>query len=117
MPKGKDPAARVDELCERLAFHNFRYHVLSAPVVSDAEYDTLLRELKALEAEHPELVRPDSPARRVGGVVSERFPKVRHPKPILSLSNAYTPEDVRAWFDRIVRVDDRVESTSFVVEP
>lgn len=117
MPKAKDPAARVDELCERLAYHNYRYHVLSAPVVSDAEYDALLRELQALEAEHPELIRPDSPARRVGGAVSERFPKIRHPKPILSLSNAYSADDVRAWYDRIRRIDDRVEATDFVVEP
>ena len=117
MPKAKDPAARVGELCEVLAYHNYRYHVLSAPVISDAEYDTLLRELQELETQHPELIRPDSPARRVGGAVSERFPKVRHPKPILSLGNAYTAEDVRAWYDRIRRVDDRVEATDFVVEP
>ncbi len=117
MSKGQTPSARVDELCQRLAYHNYRYHVLSAPVISDAEYDTLLRDLQQLEAEHPELVRPDSPARRVGGAVSERFPKVRHPKPILSLSNAYTADDVRAWFDRVRRVDDRVEATDFVVEP
>ena len=117
MSKGQTPSARVDELCQLLAHHNYRYHVLAAPVISDAEYDTLLRELQLLEADHPELVRPDSPARRVGGAVSERFPKVRHPKPILSLGNAYTAEDVRAWYDRIRRVDDRVEATDFVVEP
>ncbi len=117
MSKGQTPSARVDELCQLLAHHNYRYHVLAAPVISDAEYDILLRELQLLEADHPELVRPDSPARRVGGAVSERFPKVRHPKPILSLGNAYTAEDVRAWYDRIRRVDDRVEATDFVVEP
>jgi DNA ligase (NAD+) len=117
MPKAKDPAARVAELCELLAFHNYRYHVLSSPVIADVEYDNLLRELQALEEAHPELIRPDSPARRVGGAVSERFPKIRHPRPILSLSNAYTRDDIRAWYDRIRRIDDRVESADFVVEP
>ena len=78
MPKGPNPAARVDELCELLAYHNYRYHVLSSPVISDAEYDALLNELQTLEGEYPDLVRPYSPARRVGGVASERFPKVKH---------------------------------------
>ncbi len=117
MPKGKDPAARVEELCQLLAYHNHRYHVLSAPLISDAEYDALFNELKQLEADRPDLVRPDSPTRRVGGAVSERFPKTRHPRPILSLGNAYTAEEVRAWHDRIRRLDDRVERADFVVEP
>lgn len=117
MAKKKDLAARVDELSRALAEHNFRYHVLSAPIVSDAEYDTLFRELQAIEAEHPELAKPNSPTRRVGGYISDKFVKVRHPAPILSLSNAFSPNDVRAWYDRIRRLDDRVEAAEFVVEP
>jgi DNA ligase (NAD+) len=117
MPKPSNPAARVQALCETLAFHNYRYHVLASPLISDAEYDSLYRELQALEAEHPELVRPDSPTQRVGGTVSEKFVKVRHPAPILSLSNAFTGDDVRAWYERIRRLDDRVEHATYVVEP
>src|SRR5574337_295769 len=121
MPKPRDPAARADARAEQLRkelnFHIHRYHVLSAPVISDAEYDALFRELQALEAAHPELVTPDSPTQRVGGFISEKFEKVRHPAPILSLSNAFKTDDVRAWFERIRKLDDRVESAEFVVEP
>jgi DNA ligase (NAD+) len=119
MPKAKkqDPAARVEELSQILAEHNYRYHVLSAPVVSDAEYDTLFRELQAIEAEHPELAKPNSPTHRVGGYISDKFVKVRHPGPILSLSNAFSTDGVRAWYDRIRRLDDRVEAAEYVVEP
>jgi DNA ligase (NAD+) len=115
--KAPDLAARVQELSRALAEHNYRYHVLSAPTVSDAEYDRLFRELQALEAEHPELAQPNSPTHRVGGYISEKFSKVRHPKPILSLANTFNVADVRAWFDRIRRLDDRVEAAEFVLEP
>lgn len=111
------PAARAAELRAQLSYHNHRYHVLAAPIISDVEYDALFRELQALEAAHPELATPDSPTLRVGTTVSEKFLKIRHPAPILSLSNAFGPEDVRAWFERIARVDDRVEQAAFVVEP
>ncbi len=117
MARRKDPAARIDELCRQVAYHNYCYHVLAAPVVSDAEYDALFRELQALEAEHPDLARPDSPTQRVGGAVSEKFAKVRHPAPILSLGNAFNADGVRAWYERLRRVDDRVEAAEFVVEP
>jgi DNA ligase (NAD+) len=117
MPKHPGLAARAEELRRELNFHIHRYHVLSAPFISDAEYDALFRELQAIEAEHPELLTPDSPTQRVGGYVSEKFEKVRHPAPILSLSNAFNADDVRAWFERIRRLDDRVEKAEFVVEP
>src|SRR5215470_16275695 len=117
MAKTKDLAARVDELSRALAEHNYRYHVLSAPIISDAEYDALFNELKAIEAEHPELAKSNSPTHRVGGFVSDKFVKVRHPASILSLSNAFKPDDVRAWYDRVRRLDDRVEAAEFVVEP
>jgi DNA ligase (NAD+) len=117
MPKAAGLAVRAEQLRREINFHNHRYHVLSAPVISDAEYDALFRELQALEAAHPELATPDSPTQRVGGFVSEKFEKVRHPAPILSLSNAFNTDDVRAWFERIRKLDDRVEKAEFVVEP
>jgi len=117
MPKPRDPASRAAQLRKEINFHLHRYHVLSAPVISDAEYDALFRELQALEAEYPGLVTPDSPTQRVGGFISEKFEKVRHPAPILSLSNAFNTDAVRAWFERIRKLDDRVEKAEFAVEP
>jgi DNA ligase (NAD+) len=108
---------RLFELRDLLRDHNFRYHVLDAPIISDGEFDKLLNELREIEAQHPEWVSPDSPSQRVGGEISEKFTKVTHPAPILSLANAFSAEDLRAWFDRIARLDDRVQSTDFVIEP
>ena len=108
---------RIKKLRDQINFHNYRYYVLDAPVISDFEYDRLYRELKSLEAEHPELVTADSPTQRVGGEPLDKFRKVSHPGPILSLGNANSAEEVRAWFDRIARLDRRVASASFVVEP
>jgi DNA ligase (NAD+) len=109
--------ARARELREQLRYHNYRYHVLDAPVISDYEYDRMLKELRDLEAQHPELRTPDSPAVRVGGEVSDRFQRVEHPRPILSLGNAFEARDVRAWFERISKLDERVLNADFVVEP
>lgn len=117
MPKKNAQAARAAALRRELQQHIFKYHALSAPVISDAEYDALFRELQAIEAAHPELIAADSPTLRVGGTVSDKFAKVRHPAPILSLANAFTVEDVRAWYERISKIDERVRSTSFVIEP
>ncbi len=111
------PAERAARLRQEIQRHSYRYHVLSASVISDAEYDALFKELQALEAQYPELVTPDTPTRRVGGAASERFEKVRHPAPILSLSNAFSADEVRAWFERVAKLDDRVRAAGFVVEP
>jgi len=108
---------RIDQLRQELHFHNYRYHVLDSPVISDYEYDRLLQELKELEAKYPELITPDSPTQRVGGEPSERFERVEHPAPILSLGNAFDTADVRSWFQRILKLDPRVEKADFVVEP
>jgi DNA ligase (NAD+) len=97
--------------------HNYRYHVQDQPIISDAEYDKLLAELRAIEEEHPEWITPDSPSQRAGAVPSEKFRKVRHPAPILSLGNAFSEADLRAWLERISRIDDRVRNASFVAEP
>jgi DNA ligase (NAD+) len=108
---------RAAQLRQQIQYHSYRYHVLSDPSISDKEYDALYNELKKIEIDHPELITPDSPTRRVGGAVSDKFAKVKHPAPILSLANAYNSDDVRAWFERIVKLDERVGTTEFVVEP
>jgi len=109
--------SRYEELKQQIHFHNYRYHVLDAPVISDAEFDKLLNEFKQIEAEHPDWITPDSPTQRAGAKPADRFDKVRHPAPILSLANAFGADDARAWLERIKRIDDRVEKAKFVVEP
>lgn len=92
---------RLNELKELLNTYSYEYHVLDAPSVSDAVYDGLMRELKSLEAEHPELVTPDSPTQRVGGQPLEQFAKVRHSSRMLSLDDVFNREDVEAWVKRM----------------
>ncbi len=112
-------AERLDTLRQAVRYHAYRYYVLDDPVISDAEYDALWRELVALEAEHPELVAPDSPTQRVPGAAAERFAKVRHPAPILSLGNAFGPEELIAWRDRFAKLlpADDLARAQYVVEP
>ena len=112
-----DTRTRYYQLKQEINFHLYRYHVLDAPVISDLEYDRLMNELKTIEAEYPDLVTPDSPSQRAGAAPSEKFEKVRHPGPIMSLANAFGAADARAWYERICRLDDRAEQASFVVEP
>jgi DNA ligase (NAD+) len=109
--------SRYEELKSQIHFHNYRYHVLDAPVISDAEYDQLLNELKRIEADHPDWVSPDSPTQRAGAVPLDKFEKVRHPAPILSLANAFGADEARLWFERIRKLDERVASAKFTVEP
>ncbi len=110
-------ADRAADLRRELQKHNYHYYVLDAPIVSDAEYDLLFRELVELEAAHPELRSPDSPTHRVGGEPAEGFQRVSHPAPVLSLANAFGREGAESWFDRIRKLDERVESSAWVVEP
>ena len=91
-----DLTARAAELRRLLNFHSYRYHVLDAPVISDAEFDRMLQELKALEESHPELRTPDSPTQRVGGAPVSRLEKVTHLQPMFSLANARSEEELRA---------------------
>ena len=93
--------SRYEELKTEINQHNYRYHVLDAPVISDAEYDKLMNELKRIEAEHADWITPDSPTQRAGAKAADRFEKVRHPAPILSLANAFGADDARAWFERV----------------
>ncbi|MGB2897075.1 MAG: NAD-dependent DNA ligase LigA [Anaerolineales bacterium] len=108
---------RIITLRTEIRKHNYQYHVLNAPLISDHEYDRLMTELQALELVHTELITPDSPTQRVGGEASEGFMRVSHPVPILSLSSAYSDDELRAWFDRIAKLDERVRSSNFTVEP
>jgi DNA ligase (NAD+) len=96
------PAARAAELRAELRRHEHLYYVLDAPEIADAQYDGLMNELKRIEAAHPDLVTPDSPTQRVGGKPAEGFKKVRHSRPMLSLDNAYSAEELADW-DRSVR--------------
>ena len=108
---------RAEELRQQINYHSYRYFVLNSPVVSDHEYDLLLRELQELETEHPELFTPDSPTQRVGSQPAEAFGRVPHPAPILSLANAFDAREVHDWFERISRLDDRVARADFTAEP
>jgi DNA ligase (NAD+) len=109
--------SRYEDLKQQIHFHNYRYHVLDAPIISDLEFDRLMNELKQIEAEYPDWITEDSPTLRAGAKPSERFIKVQHPAPILSLGNAFGADDARGWFERVRRIDDRVEHAKFVVEP
>jgi DNA ligase (NAD+) len=109
--------ARAEALRREIAEHDYRYYVLDAPTVSDAEYDGLFRELAGLEERYPALVTPDSPTQRVSGQPSEAFEPVTHRVPMLSLNNAFTDEEAEA-FDRRVREGLRVDGdVEYAVEP
>ncbi len=92
---------RIAELRDRINYHNHRYHVLDSPEIADAEYDSLMVELKKLEQDHPDLVSPDSPTQRVGAQPVAAFGIVVHPRPLLSLANAFSDEDLDAWYKRL----------------
>ena len=104
-------------LKDTLNFHNFRYHVLDDPLISDGEFDRMLRDLREIEALHPEWVAVDSPTQRSGAEPSERFSRVTHPEPILSLANAFNEDDLQSWYERILKLDERVAESQFVLEP
>jgi DNA ligase (NAD+) len=120
-PKAKTPEDRVAELSRELREHAHRYYILDDPVIGDDVYDALLDELRALEAAHPELVRPDSPTQRVGATPVSKLEKVAHPEPMLSLSNARSEEELRAWIERmrnhLAREGFAQPRFQFVVEP
>jgi DNA ligase (NAD+) len=112
---GDEAAARAEALRDLIRYHNERYYELDEPEISDAEYDELVRELARIEADHPELVTPDSPTQRPGGSVSATFSPVTHLQPMLSLDNAFDLSDLLAWGKRLERlVPERVV---FVGEP
>jgi len=97
----KDVEKKIEALREKIRHHEYLYYVLDQPEISDAEFDRLMRELKDLEAKHPELLTPDSPTQRVGGKPREGFVKVPHSSPMLSLDNTYNEEELRSWERRV----------------
>jgi DNA ligase (NAD+) len=109
---------RLEDLRKQVRYHSYRYYVLDDPVISDSAYDALYRELQELEAAHPELVTPDSPTQRVGGEPREEFIAIEHPRPMLSLSNAFNPEELWAWRERFLRLlPHETPEPAYVVEP
>jgi DNA ligase (NAD+) len=107
---------RAEELRAQINYHNYRYYVLDSPEIADAEYDRLMEELRAIEADHPELQSPDSPTQRVGAGPAAQFAVVQHRVPMLSLANAFTADTLRAWHERITRLLGR-DVRDFVIEP
>jgi DNA ligase (NAD+) len=107
---------RLDELRRALHDANHEYYVLDAPILSDAEWDALLRELKQIESRHPELITPDSPTQRVGAEPATQFAKVRHLSPMLSLDNAFSAAELRAWEERNARIASEVRDGGYVAE-
>jgi DNA ligase (NAD+) len=112
-----DLQARVDELRKQLEYHLYRYHVLDDPEISDAEYDRLFDELKAIEDDNPELASDDSPTRRVGAEPSERFQKVEHLSPMGSLEKVTTDEGLEKWAADVRKRLGTEEPIAFVTEP
>lgn len=114
---GHDEAARrADELRTSLQRANYEYYVLDDPTLTDAEYDGLFRELRALEERFPELRTPDSPTLRVGAEPSDAFAKVEHLAPMLSLDNAFDEDELRQWEDRNARIAEEVRAAGYVLE-
>jgi DNA ligase (NAD+) len=107
----------LEELRKQVHYHNYRYHVLDDPVISDHEYDLLVQEIKEIEGKYPDWITPDSPTQRAGAAPAEKFSKVRHPSSILSLASAYDDNGVRAWYERILKLDNRVADVHYMVEP
>jgi DNA ligase (NAD+) len=107
---------RTTELRQQIDYHNYRYYVLDSPVIADAEYDRLLRELQELEGQHPELITPDSPTQRIGAKPSAAFGEVSHRVPMTSMDNAFDETEVRDW-DRRVRQGLSVEAVTYTAEP
>ncbi|OGO49335.1 MAG: DNA ligase (NAD(+)) LigA [Chloroflexi bacterium RBG_16_68_14] len=107
---------RVEELRSQISYHDYRYFVLDQPEISDAEYDELVRELRQLEEKYPQLITPDSPTQRIGGAPVEAFGIVEHPQPLLSLANAFSEEELRAWHRRATGLAE-ADTFAMVCEP
>src|SRR5829696_903417 len=107
---------RVDTLRKTIEKHNYDYYILDQPTATDAEYDALFRELREIETAHPELISPESPTQRVGIAPQSRFSQIRHPLPMLSLSNVYDRADLDAWAARLERILPGAHFT-YVSEP
>jgi len=111
------PEIRAQQVRQILNEHSHRYYVLNAPTISDAEYDVLYRELVILEADYPHLITSDSPTQRTGNDLTEDFPKIVHPAPILSLGNGFTEQDLIAWEERTLKLLPTGTQLSYMLEP
>lgn len=109
-------AHKIEALREKIRHHEHLYYVLDSPAISDAEFDDLMRQLQRLESEHPELITPDSPTQRVGGKPKEGFPKVPHSRPMLSLDNVMSEEELRDWDRRVRQLAGDGAEISYVCE-
>jgi DNA ligase (NAD+) len=119
LPHAAPLSARAQELRDLIRYHQYRYYVLDDPELSDADFDNLFHELQALEEAHPDLQSDDSPTVRVGGTISDRFEKTRHPYPMLSLANAFSEDDLFAWRERVKRLlaEEERARLAYVLEP
>jgi DNA ligase (NAD+) len=108
---------RAEELRQEINYHNYRYYVLDEPVVSDAQYDKLLRELQQIESEHPGLITPDSPTRRVGAAPLSEFGEVRHKIPMTSMDNAFDDVEAREWDQRVRKGLETEGNVAYTAEP
>src|SRR4051812_48718196 len=105
----------VEHLRQEIRQHEYRYYVLDQPVISDFDFDQMMRELQQLESEHPELVTPDSPTQRVGGEPAKEFPTYTFSRPMLSLENAYSEEELQDWARRVVQLAE-TDAIDYVAE-
>ncbi len=107
----------IRKLQQELREHNYRYHVLDEPVISDYEYDMLYQKLLKLEADYPEAIAVDSPTQRAGTKPLDKFVKVVHPSPILSLANAFSKNELLEWYERLLKINPQVKLSGYVLEP
>jgi len=107
----------LKDLRQKINYHNYLYNTLDQPEISDYEYDQLFNRLKEIERNYPELITPDSPTQKVGAKPSERFQKVNHPVQVLSLTNAFGPQETLDWYNRLLRLEPELENADFVLEP
>jgi DNA ligase (NAD+) len=115
MAESADVKERINHLRELINHHNYRYYVLDNPEISDADYDTLMRELQQLEEQYPEFLSPDSPTQRVGAAPVEAFGVVEHPLPMLSLGNVFSRDELLAWYTRTLKLVDG-QTLDFICE-
>ncbi len=113
----KELLQELEKLRGEINYHNYLYNTLDQPEISDDDYDQLFNRLKAIEAEHPEWISPDSPTQRSGASPLGKFKKVRHPNPILSLANGFGSQDAREWYSRILKLNPAVAEADYVLEP
>lgn len=109
--------AELKELREKINYHNYLYNTLDKPEISDFEFDQLFNRLKEIERTYPELITSDSPTQKVGAKPSERFQKVNHPTQVLSLTNAFGPQETLDWYNRLLRMEPELETADFLLEP